>query len=262
MLDIQLLRNDLDGIAKRLAQRGYTFDATSFQALEQERKSIQTQTQDLQSRRNQLSRQIGQLKAKGEDAIELMAQVNAQADGLKALEQKLNDVQARLNDFIRVVPNVPHESVPQGGSVRRECRGASGRHAAHVRFSGQGSRRHRCRPRNARLRRRCEDRGRAFFSAERTACTTAPRPRAVHARCAHHRARLYGSVCAVHGECRERGRCVESGEVQGRSVQDRRPRSLSHSDGRIPGDESRTRRDPASVSTAAQVRLPLALLPQ
>jgi len=116
MLDIQLLRNDLDGIAKRLAQRGYTFDATSFQALEQERKSIQTQTQDLQSRRNQLSRQIGQLKAKGEDAIELMAQVNAQADGLKALEQKLNDVQARLNDFIRVVPNVPHESVPQGGS--------------------------------------------------------------------------------------------------------------------------------------------------
>ena len=72
MLDIQLLRNDLDGIAKRLAQRGYTFDATSFQALEQERKSIQTQTQDLQSRRNQLSRQIGQLKAKGEDAIELM----------------------------------------------------------------------------------------------------------------------------------------------------------------------------------------------
>src|SRR6476620_9801041 len=116
MLDIQLLRNDLDGVAKRLAQRGYTFDATSFQALEQERKSIQTQTQDLQSRRNQLSRQIGQLKAKGEDAIELMAQVNAQADGLKALEQKLNDVQARLNDFIRVVPNVPHESGPQGGS--------------------------------------------------------------------------------------------------------------------------------------------------
>jgi seryl-tRNA synthetase len=116
MLDIQLLRNDLDGVAKRLAQRGYALDTGAFQSLEQERKSIQTETQDLQSRRNQLSRQIGQLKGKGEDATELMDQVNAQAGELKALEQKLADVQARLTDFLQVVPNMPHESVPVGKS--------------------------------------------------------------------------------------------------------------------------------------------------
>jgi seryl-tRNA synthetase len=116
MLDIQLLRGDLEGAASRLSQRGYTFDAATFQALEQERKTIQTETQELQSRRNQLSRQIGQLKAKGEDARELMAQVNAQAGELKALEQKLSDVQTRVTHFLQIVPNIPHESVPAGTS--------------------------------------------------------------------------------------------------------------------------------------------------
>ena len=117
MLDIQLLRSDLEGAVRHLAQRGYTFDAPGFQALEQERKTIQTETQELQSRRNQLSKQIGQLKAKGEDAAGLMAQVNAQAGELKALEQKLEAVQGKLNDFLLVVPNVPHESVPPGESA-------------------------------------------------------------------------------------------------------------------------------------------------
>src|SRR5215216_1669216 len=116
MLDIQLLRSDLEGVARRLADRGYTLDVQAFQALEAERKAIQTETQELQSRRNQLSKQIGQAKAKGEDASALMAQVNAQADQLKALEQKLADVQARLSAFVEGVPNVPHESVPHGTS--------------------------------------------------------------------------------------------------------------------------------------------------
>ena len=85
-----------------------------FAALENERKTIQTETQELQARRNALSRQIGQAKAKGEDAASLMAQVNAQADQLKALETELEDVQQRLNDFLMNVPNVPHASVPAG----------------------------------------------------------------------------------------------------------------------------------------------------
>jgi seryl-tRNA synthetase len=117
MLDIQLLRNDLDSVASRLSQRGYTFDSATFQALEQERKSIQTETQELQARRNQLSKQIGQLKSKGEDAGALMSQVNAQAAELKALEQKLADVQTRLTQFLQIIPNVPHESVPSGRSA-------------------------------------------------------------------------------------------------------------------------------------------------
>jgi len=114
MLDIQLLRSDLQGTAKRLADRGFTFPADEFQALESRRKTIQTETQELQANRNQLSKQIGQAKAKREDASQLMAQVNAQADQLKALEAKLEEVQQRLNDFLMHVPNVPHASVPAG----------------------------------------------------------------------------------------------------------------------------------------------------
>ncbi|MCI3953174.1 MAG: serS, partial [Burkholderiales bacterium] len=116
MLDIQLLRGDLAAAAERLARRGFQLDTAAFQALETERKSVQVETQNLQSRRNALSKQIGQAKAKGEDAASLMAEVNTQAEALKALEQRLSEIQARLNDFLLVVPNVPHASVPTGRS--------------------------------------------------------------------------------------------------------------------------------------------------
>ena len=114
MLDINALRTDVQAVAARLADRGYTLDVAQFAALENERKTIQTETQELQARRNALSRQIGQAKGKGDDAAPLMAQVNAQAEQLKALETKLDDVQQRLNDFLMNVPNVPHASVPAG----------------------------------------------------------------------------------------------------------------------------------------------------
>jgi seryl-tRNA synthetase len=117
MLDVQLLRSDVQAVAKRLADRGYAFPLGEFEKLEAGRKAVQTETQDLQAKRNQLSKQVGQLKAKGEDASPLMAQVNAQADRLKALEQELEAVQARLNDFLLGVPNVPHASVPAGKSA-------------------------------------------------------------------------------------------------------------------------------------------------
>ena len=117
MLDIQLLRADISAVATRLADRGFTLDAERFAALETERKTIQTDTQDLQARRNALSKQIGQLKAKKEDASDLMAEVTSQADQLKALEAKLEVVQQQLNDFLRVIPNLPHSSVPAGGSA-------------------------------------------------------------------------------------------------------------------------------------------------
>ena len=116
MLDIQLLRSDLAETAKRLAARGFELDTAAFEALETERKSVQVETQNLQSRRNALSKQIGQAKAKSEDATSLMAEVNAQAETLKALELRLSEIQARLNDFLLVVPNVPHAIVPTGRS--------------------------------------------------------------------------------------------------------------------------------------------------
>jgi len=117
MLDIQLFRSDLQGVAKRLAARGYTLDVPQFEALETKRKKVQVETQELQARRNQLSKQVGQAKAKGENAAELMAKVGAQADELKALERRLEEIQSTLTELLLVVPNVPHESVPAGKSA-------------------------------------------------------------------------------------------------------------------------------------------------
>ena len=117
MLDIQLLRSDLPSVAKRLADRGTALDFSVFERLESERKSVQTQTQELQAKRNQLSKQIGQAKAKGQDAAALMVEVNAQAGQLKLLEQQLAAIQDKLNDFLTGIPNIPHPSVPAGRSA-------------------------------------------------------------------------------------------------------------------------------------------------
>jgi len=117
MLDVQLLRSDLQAVARRLADRGYAFPVAEFERLEASRKAVQTETQELQARRNQLSKQVGQLKARKEDASQLMAEVNAQADRLKALELELEAVQVKLNKFLLDVPNVPHASVPAGKSA-------------------------------------------------------------------------------------------------------------------------------------------------
>ncbi len=117
MLDIQLLRSDLAGVARRLADRGFAFPVAEFEKLEAGRKSVQIETQELQAKRNQLSKQVGQMKGKGEDASQLINQVNAQADRLKALEQDLQAIQGRLDDFLLGVPNVPHASVPAGKSA-------------------------------------------------------------------------------------------------------------------------------------------------
>ncbi len=114
MLDIQLLRGSLDQVAARIATRGITLDVEPFRRLEQERKQIQTRTEQLQARRNQLSKQIGIAKGKGEDATALMAEVNAIAEDLKASETRLSEIQAGVSDFVLGVPNLPHESVPEG----------------------------------------------------------------------------------------------------------------------------------------------------
>ena len=119
MLDIQLLRSDLQGVARRMADRGFTLDVAAFERLEASRKTVQTQTQELQARRNQLSKQVGQAKARGGDASALMAEVNAQAEQLKALERELDGIQGELNDFLTGIPNLPHASVPAGASAEQ-----------------------------------------------------------------------------------------------------------------------------------------------
>ncbi|GAA5184934.1 serine--tRNA ligase [Niveibacterium umoris] len=114
MLDIQLLRSQLDTVVQRLAARGLAFDAAAFQSMEDERKQLQTRTQELQAKRNSLSKQIGMLKGKGEDASAVMAEVAGLGDELKKNESDLATLQERLNDFLMRIPNLPHESVPHG----------------------------------------------------------------------------------------------------------------------------------------------------
>ncbi len=116
MLDVQLLRARLDFVAERLATRGMSLDVAAFQALEDERKTRQTRTQELQARRNALSKQVGQLKGKGEDASAVLAEVAGIGDELKANEAALAELLERFNAFVAGLPNLPHESVPAGRS--------------------------------------------------------------------------------------------------------------------------------------------------
>jgi seryl-tRNA synthetase len=114
MLDPTLLRAHLADTAKRLATRGFVLDTAAVEQLESQRKQLSMETQELQSVRNARSKAIGQAKSKGEDVAALMAEVAGLGDKLKSNEQALADVQARLAEIALGIPNLPHESVPEG----------------------------------------------------------------------------------------------------------------------------------------------------
>ena len=114
MLDLSLLRRDLPRVVAALETRGHAFDREAFESLESERKRVQTETEALQARRNALSKQVGQLKSRGEDASAVMAEVGAMPDTLKGLEAQLAVVQSRLQDLMLGVPNLPHADTPVG----------------------------------------------------------------------------------------------------------------------------------------------------
>ncbi|MDB5943188.1 MAG: serS [Ramlibacter sp.] len=117
MLDITLLRKDLPSVIARLETRrkpqGF-LDVAAFTALEAERKTIQSRTEELQAQRNQLSKQIGQLKSKGEPVDAVMAQVAAIKTELEQSAARLEQIQPELQALLLAVPNLPHESVPVG----------------------------------------------------------------------------------------------------------------------------------------------------
>ncbi|MEW5836064.1 MAG: serine--tRNA ligase [Pseudomonadota bacterium] len=115
MLDPALLRSRLAETAARLQEtRGFVLDVSAVEALENERKRLATETQELQNLRNTRSKAIGQAKAKGEDVAPLMAEVAGIGDKLKANEAALAEVQGKLADIALGIPNLPHESVPLG----------------------------------------------------------------------------------------------------------------------------------------------------
>ncbi len=116
MLDIQLLRNDIQAVAARLAQRGFVLDVAQFNALDAQRKDLQVKNEELQAKRNSLSKQIGALMGQGkkdeaEAAKNEVANIKAEMD---KIEQDLPNIQAALDDLLLRVPNLPHESVPAG----------------------------------------------------------------------------------------------------------------------------------------------------
>ena len=116
MLDIQQLRKELPAVVAGLARRGVVFDEQTFRSLEDHRKQLQIKTEELQAKRNAASKQIGILKGKGEDTGSVMVEVSGLGEELKANETALADLQQRLTDFLRTLPNIPRADVPQGKS--------------------------------------------------------------------------------------------------------------------------------------------------
>jgi seryl-tRNA synthetase len=116
MLDIQLLRKDLPAAVAGLKRRGFDFDEAGFRTLEDERKKLQSRTEELQNKRNTLSKQIGILKGKKEDASAVMAEVAGLGDELKANETALAANREKQEAFLRVIPNIPRAEVPDGKS--------------------------------------------------------------------------------------------------------------------------------------------------
>ena len=114
MLDPALFRRDIDAVAANIARRGFKLDVAGMTALEQERKSVQVRTQELQSERNTRSKAIGKAKAAGEDIAPLVSEIGRLGDELKSSEQRLNEIQAAIEEQLLEMPNLLHESVPDG----------------------------------------------------------------------------------------------------------------------------------------------------
>jgi len=114
MLDPKLLRTDIDAVARNLAKRGFELDVEQYTKLEEERKAIQVETQELQNERNSSSKSIGQAKARGEDIQPLLDQVADLGSKLDAAKERLNQVMTQLDEIHYGIPNLLDDSVPEG----------------------------------------------------------------------------------------------------------------------------------------------------
>lgn len=116
MIDPQLLRNDIDAVAKALKVKGHSLDVAAYQALEAKRKALQVESEELQAKRNARSKEIGKTKAQGGDVEVLMAEVSSFAERMKTAQAELEVVKEELLAITDIMPNMPHESVPEGKS--------------------------------------------------------------------------------------------------------------------------------------------------
>ncbi|MDG1193306.1 MAG: serine--tRNA ligase, partial [Arenicellales bacterium] len=116
MLDSQLLRNDLENVAEKLAPRGFNLDVGLLQDLERKRKTLQTEQQELQAQRNKSAKEVGRLKASGQNAQHLIDETAGIGTRLVTVDEALSVVQAELDGLLKSIPNIPHQSVPSGSS--------------------------------------------------------------------------------------------------------------------------------------------------
>ncbi len=266
MLDLNLLRKDLAACHRGPRDPRLCVRSRGVRVARVDAQAVQTETEALQARRNALSKQVGQLKSRGEDASAVMAEVTAMPDTLKALEERLATVQKSLLGLLQGVPNLPHAD-DAGGPVReRQRRGPARRHAAHVRLRGEGPRRRRRRAR-PRLRDRGAHDGRTLLADEGPGRPAASGARAVHARPAHRTARLPRVPYAVPRQrpgadrhdaaAQVRGPAVLGQEGRGRGRRDVLP------DPHVRGlaDQHGVRRDRSGRPPADQAHGPYPVLP-
>jgi len=116
MLESKLLRGNIDFVVEQLKRRNFSFDVAEFNKLEDQRKVIQVQTQDLQNLRNTKSKAIGQAKASGENIKPLLEEVSDLGEKLDNAKSALNDLQLKIDEIVMAIPNIPHPSVPEGQS--------------------------------------------------------------------------------------------------------------------------------------------------
>ena len=114
MLDPKFLRGNLDELKAKLATRGYELDIAFWQSVEEQRKSIQVKTEELQAQKNAGAKKVGELKRNGEDATELMNQMQAVSEAMKTAENELRDLQATITNASLQIPNIPADGVPVG----------------------------------------------------------------------------------------------------------------------------------------------------
>ena len=116
MLESKLLRGNIDFVVEQLKRRNFSFDVDEYNELENQRKIIQVQTQELQNLRNTKSKSIGQAKASGENIEPLLEEVSELGDKLNSAKDQLQEIQSKINEIVLSIPNIPHTSVPEGNS--------------------------------------------------------------------------------------------------------------------------------------------------
>ena len=116
MLESKLLRGNIDFVVEQLKRRNFSFDVDAYNELENQRKIIQVQTQELQNLRNTKSKSIGQAKASGENIEPLLEEVSELGDKLNSAKDQLQEIQSKINEIVLSIPNIPHTSVPEGNS--------------------------------------------------------------------------------------------------------------------------------------------------